>query len=429
MNHRSARREESSTDIDARPSERLQKVLAAAGVGSRRECEQLIVDGRVEIDRQVVVELGTRVDPLRQEIRVDGTPLTRPKRVYFAVNKPPGVVSTNSDPDGRTRVIDLVRSDERLFTIGRLDRTSEGLILVTNDGSLANRLTHPRYEIEKKYVARVVGCPSPAALDQLKRGVHLAEGVARVAAVHVKRRYRDATELEIVLREGRNREIRRVLARIGHKVLQLKRVAVGPLQLGGLPPGACRPLTRDEIELLERAATRRPSRNEPATVTGAHPRSTPRKPGKARTDRSMAERTVGRPAGRGRKRQSKAAPPPNQQGRTGGRAASERHGDARGLENRDAGSRVESGRAGGGRGARGGRSTGGGRATGGRGGRTGQSGGTGKRPTSGRAAGDRAIGGQGAGGQGAGGRKPGRSNKRLGRSGGAAKRPGRKIVE
>ena len=263
---------------DAAPlGERLQKVLAAAGIGSRRECEELILAGRVEVDRQTVAELGTRVDPFQQEIRVDGTPLTQPKRLYYAVNKPPGVVSTNWDPARRIRVIDLVKTDERLFAVGRLDRTSEGLILVTNDGALANRLTHPRYGVEKTYLARIAGSPSAESLERLRAGVHLAEGVARVAAVQVKRRHRETTELEIVLNEGRNREIRRLLARIGHKVLQLKRIAVGPLRLGALPVGGSRPLTREEVALLQRATTRPPRTERPkVSRTGAKPGRAPR---------------------------------------------------------------------------------------------------------------------------------------------------------
>jgi len=261
MTRRSPPRQEPSAEDAAPLSERLQKVLAAAGIGSRRQCEELILEGRIEVDRQTVTELGTRVDPVRQEIRVDGTPLTSPRRLYYAVNKPPGVVSTNWDPARRTRVIDLVQTDERLFAVGRLDRTSEGLILVTNDGALANRLTHPRYGVEKTYLARIAGSPSAEALDRLRSGVHLAEGVARVASVHVKQRHRETTELEIVLNEGRNREIRRLLARIGHKVLQLKRMAVGPLRLGALPVGGSRPLTREEVGMLERA-TARPAREE-----------------------------------------------------------------------------------------------------------------------------------------------------------------------
>ncbi|MCR4412088.1 MAG: rRNA pseudouridine synthase [Thermoguttaceae bacterium] len=236
--------------------ERLQKVLAAAGLGSRRQCEELIRTGRVEVDRRVVTELGTRVDPTRQEIRVDGDLLRQPERLYFAVNKPSGVVSTNRDPAGRRRVIDLVptRGHERLFSVGRLDLYSEGLILVTNDGELANRLTHPRYEVEKTYRVLVAGSPSREVLDQLRRGVHLAEGVARASRIEVKKQLKQSTVLEITLKEGKNREIRRILARVGHKVLRLLRISVGPIRLGKLPPGACRRLSRAEVDALWKAA-------------------------------------------------------------------------------------------------------------------------------------------------------------------------------
>jgi len=225
--------------------------MAAAGIGSRRHCEELILAGRVEVDGEVVPKLGTRVDAERQEVRVDGTPLRSMRRVYYLVNKPVGVVSTNFDPAGRTRVIDLLpATKERLFTVGRLDRSSEGLMLVTNDGELANRLTHPRYGIEKTYHALVAGTPSAEVFESLRRGVHLAEGVARVVGIKAKRELKQSTLLEIVLAEGRNREIRRILAKVGHKVLRLKRVAVGPLRLKDIEPGQWRPLRREEIESL-----------------------------------------------------------------------------------------------------------------------------------------------------------------------------------
>jgi len=234
--------------------QRLQKVLAAAGIGSRRQCEQLIAAGRVEVDRRVVTELGTKVDPARQEVRLDGVPLPKAKLVCYAVNKPPGVVSTSRDPSGRPRVVDLVpAAGARLFAIGRLDLSSEGLILVTNDGELANRLTHPRYGVPKTYRVLVAGRPTPQVLANLRRGVRLAEGLARVEQVRVKSRQKESTVLEMVLREGRNREVRRVLARLGHKVLRLVRIAVGPVRLGELPPGACRRLGGEELEALRRA--------------------------------------------------------------------------------------------------------------------------------------------------------------------------------
>ncbi len=233
--------------------QRLQKVLAAAGLGSRRQCEELITAGRVEVDRRVVTELGTRVDAVGQQIRVDGVPLARPKLVYYAVNKPAGVLCTNRDPSGRPRVVDLLpATDARLFTIGRLDLHSEGLILVTNDGDLANRLTHPRYGVAKTYRVVVAGRPARDVLTKLVQGVHLAEGVARAERVEIQSLHKESTVLEMVLREGKNREIRRVLARVGHKVERLTRIAVGPVRLGNLPPGASRRLTREEVAALRR---------------------------------------------------------------------------------------------------------------------------------------------------------------------------------
>lgn len=248
-------------DAQAGP-ERLQKVMAAAGIGSRRRCEELILAGRVEVDRHTIRKLGTRVDTDRQEVRVDGAPLKATRRAYYLVNKPAGIVSTNFDPSGRPRVIDLLpATKERLFTVGRLDLSSEGLMLVTNDGELANRLTHPRYGVEKTYHALVAGKPSAEVLDSLRRGVHLAEGVARAAAVKVRKDLPQSTLLEIVLAEGRNREIRRMLANVGHKVLRLKRVAIGPLRLKDIAPGEWRPLRRDELAALR--GSRRAVKGQP----------------------------------------------------------------------------------------------------------------------------------------------------------------------
>lgn len=235
-------------------TERLQKVLASAGVASRRECEQLILDGRVEIDRNVVTELGTRVNPQTQEIRVDGEVVHEGKPVYYAVHKPEGVVCTARDPAGRPRVIDMLPPDApRAFCVGRLDLASEGLILVTNDGELANGLTHPRHGVEKIYHVQVLGDVGEEALKQLRKGMHLAEGFAHAKHVRVKSHKKNATILEMVLDEGRNREVRRLFARIGHKVQRLTRIAVGPVRLGDLPPGAVRLLTKQEIGALREA--------------------------------------------------------------------------------------------------------------------------------------------------------------------------------
>jgi 23S rRNA pseudouridine2605 synthase len=242
-------------DPDAAGGERLQKLLSAAGIASRREAEQLIVEGRVEVDGEVVRELGTRVDRMRQEVKVDGEPLPRPRLAYFAVHKPVGIVSTMNDPSGRPRVIDLLPpSLGRLYNVGRLDLGSEGLILVTNDGELANRLTHPRHGVEKTYQVEVAGTPEREVLAQLEKGVYLAEGKAKVVSARIKSRRKQSTLLEIVLAEGRNREIRRILARMGHKVLRLVRIAVGPVRLGDMPAGAYRRLTPEEVAKLRAAA-------------------------------------------------------------------------------------------------------------------------------------------------------------------------------
>ncbi len=233
------------------PGDRLQKVLAAAGIASRRECEQLMLEGRVEVDGEVVTELGSKVDRAKQEIRVDGEPLPKPKLVYFAVHKPTGVVCTARDPAGRTRVTDMLpKGVGRVFNVGRLDINSEGLILVTNDGDLADKLTHPRYGVEKTYEAYVVGFPDREVLDKLRHGIHLAEGKAQVVSVRTKSRKKNLTVLELVLDEGRNREIRRLFARVGHKVQRLVRIAVGPIRLGEMPLGAVRKLSSQEVAKL-----------------------------------------------------------------------------------------------------------------------------------------------------------------------------------
>ena len=235
--------------------ERLQKVLAAAGIASRRQCEKLIVEGRVEVDQRVVTKLGTRVDLATQSVRVDGVPLVQSQLVYYVINKPKGVVCTHRDPSGRMRIVDLVPDETaRMFSVGRLDRESEGLILLTNDGGLAQQLAHPRYGVEKTYHVQVAGLTDRAILQRLREGVQLAEGKVGVAAVRMKRAYKQSTILEINLREGKNREIRRMLAALGHKVQRLKRVGLGPLKLGKLPQGEARPLTQRELSALRAGA-------------------------------------------------------------------------------------------------------------------------------------------------------------------------------
>lgn len=264
---------------------RLQKVLAEAGLGSRRKCEELILAGRVEVDKRIVTKLGSRVDPRRQQVRVDGELVSTSKRVYFMVHKPPGVLSTNDDPAGRIRVVDFVPPESgRVYTVGRLDKASAGLILVTNDGELANLLTHPRHGVEKTYRVMVAGVPSREVLTALRNGVHLAEGFAKAEEIRIHSRNRHGAVLEMVLAEGRNREIRRMLARSGHKVLALKRIAIGRLRLGKLEPGESRPLKPSEVRLLQQSVggvgrKRRkhgPGRSE-GESTGASGNAKPRK--------------------------------------------------------------------------------------------------------------------------------------------------------
>ncbi len=233
--------------------QRLNRVLAGAGLGSRRDVEQLIVDGRVDVDGNTVTDLAFKVDPTVSEIEVDGTTIKNHRPVYFALNKPAGVLSTNHDPSGRTRVIDLIPSRERIFPVGRLDRSSEGLMLLTNDGELAQRLAHPKYGVQKTYFVVVQGMIGNEDLAKLKKGVYLADGVARIDGAKVRKQRKTCTELEIILSEGKNREIRRILARVGHKVMVLRRLAIGPLRLAQLPVGQSRPLTGAEVEALYHA--------------------------------------------------------------------------------------------------------------------------------------------------------------------------------
>ena len=230
---------------------RLQKFLAMAGVDSRRNCEEYIRTGRVTVDGEVVTDPARGVDPKTQEIKLDAERLRPPRFRYFLVNKPRGFLCTNSDPQGRPRAIDLVPAvDQRLFTVGRLDESTEGMLLVTNDGDLAQQLAHPRFEVIRRYRCLVAGFPQPDILHQLREGMYFAEGFFRFRSVRVFKRRGRSTILELELQEGKNREIRRLMARVGHKVLALERVAFGPLKLGSLPPGRHRELSSFEIRQL-----------------------------------------------------------------------------------------------------------------------------------------------------------------------------------
>ncbi len=222
-----------------------------AGIESRRKCEELVTAGRVTVDKQPVTDLAARVDPKVQDIRLDGERLSAARRVYYLVNKPKGLLCTNYDPDGRPRVVDLFPTlKERLFTVGRLDENSQGLLVVTNDGDLAQKLAHPRYRVVKTYRVQVAGVPSPLLIRNLERGFYFAEGKFKADTAKLIKVKGQSAWIEITLSEGQNREIRRLLARIGHKVLVLERVALGSLRLGPLPVGAHRTLTADEVKSL-----------------------------------------------------------------------------------------------------------------------------------------------------------------------------------
>ena len=253
---RPAKAAEPARDVHNPEGVRLQKVLAQAGVASRRASEELIAAGRVTVDGQVVRELGVRVDPSTAVIHVDGMRLQLDtSRVYLALNKPRGVVSTMSDPEGRPCLGDLVGNRaERLFHVGRLDVDTEGLLLLTNDGDLAHRLQHPSYGVAKTYLAEIPG-PVPRDLGRrLRAGVELDDGPVFVDSFRMIDSQPGRALVELVLHEGRNHVVRRLLAKVGHPVLQLVRTQIGPVRLGDLLPGRNRALTREELgELMAEA--------------------------------------------------------------------------------------------------------------------------------------------------------------------------------
>lgn len=230
--------------------DRLQKVLAQAGLGSRRACEVLIDEGRVEVNGEVA-RLGRRVDPEHDRVSVDGVTIpVRPGLVYYLLNKPAKVVTTASDPEGRPTVVDLVPAEPRVFPVGRLDWDTEGLLLLTNDGDLAHGLTHPSRGVPKTYLAEVSGVPSRGALRQLREGIDLDDGRTAPAKARLAQTTPTGSALEIVIHEGRNRQVRRMCEAIGHPVRRLVRTRFGPLHGNRLAPGQWRALTQAEIRAL-----------------------------------------------------------------------------------------------------------------------------------------------------------------------------------
>ena len=235
---------------------RLQKLLAQSGVASRRRCEELMLAGEVEVDGEVVTRLGTKVDPSTANVRVQGRrlpPIT--DHVYLVFNKPRGVVSTMSDPEGRPTLTDYVADrPERLFHVGRLDTDTDGLILLTNDGDFAHRMAHPSYEVDKTYVAEVDGVMAKSTLQQLRDGVTLEDGPVKVSAAKVRSSHGDRSIVEVVIHEGRNRIVRRMLDSVGHPVRRLSRTQFGPVHLSGLKQGQLRELDERELGTLLDAA-------------------------------------------------------------------------------------------------------------------------------------------------------------------------------
>lgn len=233
---------------------RLQKILAQAGIASRREAEKIILSGRVKVNGKTVTELGIKADPEKDRIQVDGNQLSlSEKKVYYLLNKPTGYVTTMKDPQGRSTVADLVASiEERVYPVGRLDYDTSGLLFITNDGELANALAHPKKEVDKCYEARVMGIPSLETLSRLEKGVMLDDGMTAPAKARLIKKEGAKAWIEIIIHEGRNRQVRRMLEAMGHKVIKLRRVSIGPVKLGSLAVGRLRPLTPKEVESLKK---------------------------------------------------------------------------------------------------------------------------------------------------------------------------------
>ncbi len=240
-------------DRDDQGGIRLQKVLAAAGLASRRACEIMISEGRVEVNGKLVLEQGLRVDPERDVVRVDGSRIPPPRRhLYLVLNKPRGVVSTMDDPEGRRNLNDLLEGkrpgkQNRLFHVGRLDTETDGLIILTNDGDFAHKLAHPSFEVPKTYLAEVAGLVHPATVKRLRTGIVLDDGPVRPSSVKLVSTAEDRSLVKLTLHEGRNHIVRRTMEAVGHPVRKLSRTGIGPVRLGNLKSGDLRDLTRDEL--------------------------------------------------------------------------------------------------------------------------------------------------------------------------------------
>jgi 23S rRNA pseudouridine2605 synthase len=293
---------------------RLQKVLAQAGLASRRKAEELILAGRVEVNSKIVREMGIKVDPSRDLIRVDGKLLReREQKVYFLLYKPAGMVTTLSDPQGRATIKDCLKGiEERVFAVGRLDWDAEGALLITNDGEIANRLMHPRFQVPRTYLAKVKGDPDEATVNKLREGVRLEDGMVKPESVDVERETEKNTWLRLVVSEGRSHLVKRLCAAVGHPVVRLFRPQYAGIGVEGLRPGELRRLTAPEVEQLRHAGPiasaeavpmRMPARRhrvgpkpaKPASKAGAPtPGSSELREPKGRHDRSGRRRGPGR---------------------------------------------------------------------------------------------------------------------------------------
>jgi len=236
---------------------RLHKYLASAGVASRRKCEELILDGVVRVNRKVVDTLPAFVEPEKDIVTVNGKKVRSQQKVYFLLNKPKGVICTNSDPQQRRKAIDFIRADQRIFCVGRLDADTSGLIILTNDSELTNRLTHPKYKLPKTYLATVKGQIKPEQIDKLKKGIWLAEGKTARTSMKVLRRVAGESTVEMTICQGLNRQIRRMFAKVGLPVKSLKRTRIGKINDRGIGIGKFRALKKAEVSYLKKITVAR----------------------------------------------------------------------------------------------------------------------------------------------------------------------------
>lgn len=332
----------SSARQDRAGTVRLNKYLADHGIASRRACDQLIVEGKVTVDGEPVTELGSKVDPAVQTVEIDGV-ILRPEGAqgrYYLLNKPSGVVCTNERRETRPRAIDLItdKAKGRIYTVGRLDEDSKGLILLTNDGDFAQRVAHPRFGVPKTYHVKLKGKIDDDSVQKIRNGVHLSYGKTGGARVLVRRRTPQSSSLLVTLREGKNREVRRVFARVGFKVLELKRTEIGPLSIRGLTNGRWRVLTRAEVEAVLDASSSEqgPIEDAPGTArpaAGARPgrggtarRTTPERP---RPGKPGKPGEPGEPGGRRARKPGAKPPRTSASGSSGGRKRGTKRGQGR----------------------------------------------------------------------------------------------------